>query len=469
LVACLNAVCWSIITPPFQSIDEPAHFAYTQQLAENESLPTSSEFGFSPEEFTTLIDVHQTKIHGRPAVRAISTAAEQRVLEEDTSQRLPRFGNGGAGGAASGPPLYYLLEVLPYGLGSSGSVLDRLELMRLFSALMGGITALFVFLFVREALPSEPWAWTVGGLGAALAPELGYMSGALNPDALLFAVSAAIFYCLARAFRRGLTLGLAATIGGLMAAGLLTKVNFIGLTAGVTLGLVILAVRVAHVSGRGAAVRMLATALGIAASPVFLYAFVNLLSNRPVLGIVSTTLRFHGRGHSISDMLSYIWQFYLPRLPGMVDYFHGISTTRQLWFNRAVGVYGWLDTSFPIWVYKAALLPAGLITLLWIRGLALGRRALRRRFAEVAVYAAMSVGLMVLIGAAAYFNSESENIGFVELRYLMPLLALAGVGLALAARGAGRRMGPAVGALIVLLLLAHDIFSQLLVVGRFYG
>ena len=41
--------------------------------------------------------------------------------------------------------------------------------------------------------------------------------------------------------------------------------------------------------------------------------------------------------------------------------------------------------------------------------------------------------------------------------------------LALAARGAGRRWGPAAGASIVVLFLAHDIFSQLLVVSRFYG
>ena len=49
--------------------------------------------------------------------------------------------------------------------------------MRLLSALMAGVTALFTFLFVREALPGAPWAWTVGGLGAALAPLLGFISG----------------------------------------------------------------------------------------------------------------------------------------------------------------------------------------------------------------------------------------------------------------------------------------------------
>jgi len=41
LVAFVSAACWSFITPPFQVPDEPAHFAYVQQLAETGKLPTS--------------------------------------------------------------------------------------------------------------------------------------------------------------------------------------------------------------------------------------------------------------------------------------------------------------------------------------------------------------------------------------------------------------------------------------------
>ena len=47
--------------------------------------------------------------------------------------------------------------------------------------------------------------------------------------------------------------------------------------------------------------------------------------------------------------------------------------------------------------------------------------------------------------------------------------ALGAVWLALAVRGAGRRWGAPVGAVIIVLFLAHDIFSQLLVIGRFYS
>jgi hypothetical protein len=46
---------------------------------------------------------------------------------------------------------------------------------------------------------------------------------------------------------------------------------------------------------------------------------------------------------------------------------------------------------------------------------------------------------------------------------------LLGAVLALAARGAGRRFGPLIGVAIVVLVLGHDVFSQLLVAARYYG
>jgi hypothetical protein len=49
------------------------------------------------------------------------------------------------------------------------------------------------------------------------------------------------------------------------------------------------------------------------------------------------------------------------------------------------------------------------------------------------------------------------------------MLALWGAILALAARGAGRRWGPAVGVSIVVLVIAHDLFAQLQVVARYFG
>jgi 4-amino-4-deoxy-L-arabinose transferase-like glycosyltransferase len=467
-IAILSAASWSILTPPFQAPDEPSHFAYVQVLAETGTLPKSTATVYSPEETAVLADLDHTPVRFNQAIGTISTAAQQRRLQRDMDAGLAR-GSADAGVATSEPPLYYALQTIPYELASGGTLLERLELMRLLSALLAGASALFVFLFLREALPAARWAWTVGGLCTALAPLLGFMSGVVNPDSLLCAISAALFYCLARGFRRGLTRGLGVAIGAAMALGFMTKLNFVGLVPGVLLALALLTRRAARTS-RPAAYRSLAVALAIAASPIGAYALVNVLSNHPVLGALSKGASSTGR-HSGSplDELSYIWQFYLPPLPGMTDYFPGLFTTRQVWFDKSVGMYGWLDTYFPSWVYALALIPAGLIALLCGHELVRVRGAVRARAAELVSYGAIALGMLVLFGADSYLESELYRGSFSEPRYLLPLAVLFASVLALAARAGGRRWGPALGALLVLLILGHDVFSQLLVVGRFYG
>jgi hypothetical protein len=468
LVAFLNAACWSIVTPPFQAPDETDHFAYVKQLAETGTLPSSSSEQLSAEEMGVLEGLRSFQIRLEPQVRALGSRAEQSALERHlraaAADTLP--GSAAAGVATAEPPLYYALEAIPYTIASGGSELDRLALMRLFSALFAGLTAMFAFLFVRELLPGARWAWAVAGLAVALMPMLGFMSGVVNPDALLFAVSAAIFYALARAFRRGLERSSAVAIGALTAIGLLTKVNFVGLVPGVLLGLVVLSARAARVSGRSA-YRLLALGLAIAASPIVLYALVNLLSGHRTLGIVSRAIGLT-HGSPLAEA-NYIWQLYLPRLPGTVNDFPGIFTTRQLWFNGYVGLYGWLDTPLPSWAETLALVPAAAIALLCARSLVQGRLVLRERAGEIAVYAAIALGLMLLIGADSYLAFPGTDAEYGQARYLLPLLPLAGVAIALAARGAGRRWGPVAGTLIVVLFLAHDIFAQLQVVARYYG
>ena len=467
-VAWLSAASWGIVMAPFQVPDEPAHFAYVQRLAETGGLPTSNSVQYAPEEIVTLTDLDHNEVRYNALVGTISTPAQQQRLEHYLAQPIPRVGSGGAGVATAQPPLYYALQTIPYGLASGGNLLERLALMKLLSAVMAALTACFAYLFLREALPAAPWAWTVGALGVALFPLLSFMSGAVNPDSGLAAVSAALFYLLARAFRRGLSPGVGVAIGVVTAVGFLTKLNFLGLVPGLALALVVLTRRAARSRGRRAAYRSVAVCVGIAASPVLLYAVVNLFSNHPGLGLTSIGLQQTGKQGSIFKEVSYIWQFYLPRLPGMANDFPGLSSSR-LWFNRSVGLYGWLDTTFPTWVYNVALVPAVVIAALCASGLALSRTALRGRGWELATYAVMSVGLLALVGADSYLEFPGRSGGYTEPRYLLPLAVLFGAALALAARGAGRRWGPVVGVLLVLLIFGHNIFSQLLVVSRYYG
>lgn len=467
LVAIVNAVCWSVISPPFQLPDEPSHFAYVQHLAETGHLPSSNGHHFPQAEEYALSYLLQSQVRFSPENHPISSTSQQRTLEAWLSLPLTRSQPGDAGEAAAEPPLFYGLETVPYLLGSGGTLLDRLALMRLLSALCGGLTALFCFLFVREALPRVRWAWTVGGLAVALAPALGMMSGAVNPDALVFTACSALFYCIARGFRRGFTRRLALAMGAVLAAGCVTKLIFLGLMPGAIVALVVLARRQALTSGPRA-YGSLVLALLIAVLPLGLYLIDDALS-------AGTTVKFLTEGAAQSGQrshktlfgeLGYIWQLYLPRLPGMTPALHGISGDR-IWFERLVGQYGWLDTTFPPWVVKAALLPSAFVAALLVRALLASRRALSARRTELVVYALLCIGVLGIVGADDYRGIAPGE--YLQLRYLLPLAALGGAGVALAARGAGHRWGPLAGTLLVLLVLAHDLFSQLLVISRYYG
>lgn len=477
LVATVNAVSWSIVSPPFEIPDEPSHFAYVQHLAETGDLPSSSSEVFPPAEQIVLSALREPAVRFSQEEPTISTLAQQRQLEADLALPFDRSQPDGAGLAASQPPLYYAIEVIPYELASGGTLLDRLELMRLLSCLMAGLTALFTFLFLREVLPRERWAWTVGALAVALMPALAMMSGAVNPDALLFAVASALFYLLSRTLRRGLTARSGAAIGTAIAVGCLTKLTFVALVPGAALALLVAARRRARDraaeragSDRSPSRRLRGPliALAVAAVPAGLYALYDGASGLSVgvlSGLFSGALS-PGHGHSFGGELDYLWQLYLPGLPGMHPDFHGISGDR-LWFQTAVGLYGWLDTTFPSWVIDIAILPTVAMGVLLVRELFTNRSVLRARGPEIAVYAVMTLGMLLAIGIDEYIHGAQGE--YLQFRYVLPLVALIGAALALAARGAGRRWAPVAGTLIVMLFLAHDIFSQLLVISRYYG
>jgi hypothetical protein len=469
LIAFMNATAWALIVPPFQGKDETDHFTYVVQLAENDSLPEGVGYtGQYPANVTAVLQaLDYNQVRHAPQVPAISSVQQQQGLNEALHSGASSEGVGQAGIASSEPPLFYALQTIPYALGS-GNVLTQLQLMRLLSSLFAAMTALLVFLFLREILPRRPWAATIGALCVAVQPAFGFMSGSVNPDALLYTIAAGVFLCLARAFRRGLTWRSALVFGVLVALGFLTKLNFIGFAAGVYVGLLVLAVRGFKAHGRSALLPP-AIVAGIGVLPAILYVLRNLLSNHHTLGVVS------GGGSlvslsSLSHELSYIWQLYLPRLPGMPHYFAGLFTFKDVWFDRSVGLYGWFDTMFPPWVDNVMLVPAAIVVVLCVYELVLRRLALREHLSELLTYVAIVLGVLVMVGASSYLsNGHGQEAPFGEPRYLLPMLPLLGAVIALAIRAGGRRWAPVIGAAILMVFLGHDIFSQLQVIARYYG
>jgi hypothetical protein len=276
LAALLNALTWSLIVPLFQVPDEPAHVAYAQYVAESGKAPSgrSVRAPFSEEERRLVAIMRWKEVSRRPENRPPVTASGHELLERKADESLERLGGGGYTSITNNPPLYYGLAAVAYRVTPSSSLADRIHSMRLLSALLAAVTTLFVFFFLRELLPGTPWAWTVGALAVAFQPLFGFVSGGVNSDDLLFAASAGVFYGLALAFRRGLTTGRGVFIGVCAAAGLLAKINMVGLLPGVLLGLLLL-MRRAPLEGRREAVRGAIWAVGILAGAALVYVTLN--------------------------------------------------------------------------------------------------------------------------------------------------------------------------------------------------
>jgi hypothetical protein len=471
-VAVLNAVAWSLITPAFQVPDEQTHAAYAQQLAETGRPPVArrDDERLAPELVAAMRRARFGSLEARTFGAAVTSPLQQRALDADLHSGLARRSeNDTAGPAAPEPPLYYALEAIPYRLASGATLLDRLALMRLCSALLAGATALCVYLFLRAALPGRPWAWTVGALGAALHPLLGFVSGGVNPDALLFAICAALFHALAVAFRRGLTPRRAAWIGAILAAGIVGKINFYGLVPGALLAVALAARASAGGLLNRRALRLVGIVVGIAVAPYLLLTALDALAWDRTFVLARTPAERPEDHGNLGGQLSYLWQVFLPRLPGQSTAFPDFYPGWQLWLKGFVGKFGWTVVSYADWAYRLAALLLALAGALALRTLVRERAVARRRLPELIGYAAMAAGLLLLIGMVALRGFAPGISGAIQGRYLLPLLPLFAALLVLAVRGAGERWGRAVGVALVLACVAWSLFGQLLTVAWFYG
>jgi 4-amino-4-deoxy-L-arabinose transferase-like glycosyltransferase len=469
-VTLLNGFAWSLITPPFHVPDEMSHVAYIQYLAETGDAPRHVAGDYmSQEQTVTLERLRFFVTVGQPANRPIWTDTAQQVLDDGVADDLDRVSDGSSSTAVNNPPLFYALQVLPYEVASEGTLLDRLFAMRLVSVLLSGLTVLAVFLFLREAFPRTPWAWPTGALAVAFQPLFGFISTGVNNDSGLYLAGALLFLVLARAFRRGLTVRRGVAIGAVVGLGLVTKLTFVAFVPAVALALVLLVWRARDDLRRS--VPAVAMAAGVAAVPVLVYLALNAVWDRELFGGLAgdeVAAVADPRPSSLKELLSYTWQLYLPRLPFQADLIPGVPP-QNLWLDGFIGRFGWLDYGFGPWVYDAGLIAAIAIALLAVAGAVAGRRQLRARGAELAVYVVATLGLMFVIARFGYSAYVSAPYPFEQARYLLPLLAPFAAVLVLAARAAGRRHAPIAGAIVVALMAAHSLFSQLLTLSRYYG
>jgi 4-amino-4-deoxy-L-arabinose transferase-like glycosyltransferase len=475
LIAFVNAAIWGVVVPPFQVPDEISHFAYAQYLAETGKPPPQGLVAqYSPEEQDTLDALDFFSVIGRAGQRGILTPTEDRALRAMLATHPSPIGQGGSSSATNQPPLYYALEAIPYWLSPSHEILTRLAFMRLLSALIAACTVLAVFLFLRELMPATPWAWTVGALMVAFQPTFDFIAAGVHGDNLLFLTSALTFLVLLRAYRRGLTTRRAAILGAVVAAGLLTKVTFIALLPGIALALALLGWR-ARPQGFARALRTIVLAVAVAAVPVALYAVLNVAvwhrGGATAGGLAGATNSALPGGGAVTlrETLDYTWELYLPKLWFMNHVFFAEDPIWATWLDGSIGHFGWLDYTFPAWVYNDGLDILYALAALALVGLIRLRAHLKPMLGIFACFGVMALGLLGAIGYAGIRYQLSTGYAFAQARYLFPLLVFYALFIVLAARALPRRWAPLLGALLVVLAMVHGLFAETLTISRYYG
>src|SRR4051794_13991980 len=350
LVAVLNALAWSLLVPPFQVPDEESHTAYVQYLAETGKVPRPGFIGYSDEEnallraldFAGVIGVRDNRPPHGPGIDARLRAIER--------SRSSRVGGGDPAGAVVYPPTFYALESVPYLASPTGSsLLDRLVWMRALCALLAGLTVFLTYRFLRELLPTQPWAWTVGALALAFLPMFGFISGGVQNDAGMYACAAALFWAMTRVLQQGLTPLRGLAVGGALVTGVLIKYTMVGLAPAAAATVLLGLWRARRASAPSATdpspadaspARRAWIGAGVAAlvvaAPIAAYAALSKWAwDRPLSGPLraSHPQIAHPEPATIAGQLSYAWELFLPRLPFMDDKFPGITPLWDTWYR----------------------------------------------------------------------------------------------------------------------------------------
>ncbi|HVW17536.1 MAG TPA: DUF2142 domain-containing protein, partial [Solirubrobacteraceae bacterium] len=174
---------------------------------------------------------------------------------------------------------------------------------------------------------------------------------------------------------------------------------------------------------------------------------------------------------AIGEFLSYLWQYYLPRLPWQTKYemhYAGLP----LWttsFRGYVGAFGWLEVVLAPGVYIAAAVLAGAAL---VGGLHSILARARRHVATILFFLVTAITLMIGLHWTDYQIIENDQGHFMQARYLLPLnplvalviAAAVGPRLARRPRAQSLALGGVLGGLLALQLLSLGT-----VLLRFYG
>jgi 4-amino-4-deoxy-L-arabinose transferase-like glycosyltransferase len=453
LVVAVAGCTWALLDTPWGAPDEDVHFAYTQSLAERHELPGRGPQEVSSEQRFSMNAVNTDEVVFFQTAKPDWSESGERSWRE-IQQRIARNDGGGANAASDYPPAYYMYEWLPYKLAGSGSdVLTRLYVMRLFSVLWLLVTTVGAWLLAGEMLGRNRPLQLLAAATIGLWPMLNFMSSSINPDAMLVAMWTLATWLGVSILRRGLTVPRAVGLCLCTGLALVTKATALALLPPVAFALAIGAwrlrrrislTRLAWAAGAGAAfgVPVLAWVLVARGAGHAAYGQAAIVTPGASDAASGATGATPGAppvvpSGSLRFFASYLWQFYLPKLPFMRDQrfvFSVISPypAYQVWLASGWASFGWVNVWFPPWVYRVFLAVvlaiaagAGFTLARAIRALRAAGGVLRKAPWALIAFIALTVGtLLAGLHWTDFHMRVDGKAPFIQGRYMLPVGAL---------------------------------------------
>jgi 4-amino-4-deoxy-L-arabinose transferase-like glycosyltransferase len=469
-VSLLLAVVWACLTPAFQAPDEQRHFSYVESLGARFALPGApGQRGQSSQLLSAMAAVNSNQVAAQlPVKPEWSQAAERAWRPIDAA--APRDDGGGVTPASTYPPTAYAWQALGYLAGTAGSLYDELLGARLMSALWLPVTVLATWLLAGELVGRRRLLQTTAAAVPALLPMVAFITASSSPDGMLYALWTLALWVGVRCIRHGLRLAELAVFLALTALACSVKAtSFALLPAAAFLGVLIIAKRRPRRLPRRAALAA-AVALPVALV-VGVWLLVSAAGDTPgAAQIAQSTSSVSPRGTNWREFLSYLWQYYLPRVPGQQDFsipaIQGGFPLLRVWIVGTWGAFGWLEVQFPLWVYKLLGVLTGALAAGAVVALARGRHRLDLR---VAAFLALACGALIAGLHWTDYHQIKDGLGFMQGRYLFPLIGLIGVALAGVVSLFPDRRRPSAAGVAVAALLGFHVLCLGLVLERFYA
>jgi len=444
-------LAWALAIPPWQSPDETVHFAYAQSVAERLALPGDPHrITFSTDQAIADQAVGASREAFNPdSVKPDWNAADYARYLALARHDPSRSNGGGPSNVTVNPPLYYLYADLAYWAAYGGNAFDRLYSMQIWGVLLLMATVTGAWLLAGEVLGRRRPLQLVCAAVAGFVPMETSMATSVNPDALLVALWTLALWLGARVIVRGAQRRDAVALCAVAAAAVLTKATAYALLPPVLLALLIGWRRRPAQERRG---RSLALAMLVLVLPVLGWIGLAKALGRPAVNGIKPPPGVHATAFSLRHFLSYLWQFYLPRLPFMSPFPEGPHPLYYVWIREGWGVFGWNGIAMPDWVYRFLGVVSALVIL---PAIALATRFRDRLRLELAAYFAVAIlALLALLHVSGYRSIIAGDGQLLQGRYLLPLVALFGLAVALiVSRLPARWRAPACGIVLAGLLL----------------